>query len=255
MEQIIEVKHINGLKKAEVKLDDTGNISHIIGIDCKLDPGDFERLVIMFKQRLPVYMTLRCPQSKMDLFVQIIQDSKQGDPGPFDMPKETIIQDQGSEPEVSICQSCIKLTTCDLPDRQAGQMLNCEYFKETSDAAALESNPYLPEWLEYDPANELYRVKDGFSASLCTICSEGKDCVLHDNGENVLGCEGFILSDEAIATQAAIAETEAQIVAEAEANLGIGINTGDGSKSELEEGLNQEGLTLSGSGKGSRKKK
>ena len=71
----IKVRHVNGLKEAKVKFGEMGDLSHILTFDVLLDPGDLERVLIPFKQRIPVTLMISSPQSKMDLKGNLISDT------------------------------------------------------------------------------------------------------------------------------------------------------------------------------------
>lgn len=77
MKQTVTIKHVNALKSCKAKFSDMGDLSHELTFDCLLDFGDLERLLIMFKQRIPVYIEITSPQSRMDLKVSIIQDREE----------------------------------------------------------------------------------------------------------------------------------------------------------------------------------
>jgi len=85
MKQTVTIKHVNALKSARAKFSDMGDLSHELTFDCLMDFGDLERLLMMFKQRIPVYIEIMSPQSKMDLKVQIIQDREE--------PKDTVVDE------------------------------------------------------------------------------------------------------------------------------------------------------------------
>jgi hypothetical protein len=79
----IKVKHVNGLKDARVKFGEMGDITYLLTFDIVLDPGDLERILMLFKQRIPIHLTISSPQSKMDLHVSLISDTTP-DAGPVD---------------------------------------------------------------------------------------------------------------------------------------------------------------------------
>lgn len=84
MEQKIKVKHINELKGVKAKISETGDISHELTFDVLLDYGDLERLLMMFKQKIPVTMEISSPQSRMDLKVELIMEKKPAESIPVD---------------------------------------------------------------------------------------------------------------------------------------------------------------------------
>jgi hypothetical protein len=71
----IKVKHVNGLKDARVKFAEMGDITHLLTFDVVLDPGDLERTLMLFKQRIPINLTISSPQSKIDLKINLISDT------------------------------------------------------------------------------------------------------------------------------------------------------------------------------------
>lgn len=75
MQTEIKVKHINGLKDARIKFGEMGDLSYLLTFDVLLDPGDLERILILFKQRIPVNLSISSPQSKMDLKISLISDT------------------------------------------------------------------------------------------------------------------------------------------------------------------------------------
>jgi len=79
MEQKIVVKHINGLKSARAKFSDVGDLSHELTFDVLLAPGDLERLLMLFQQRIPVSMEISSSQSRMDFQVVMITEPKSND--------------------------------------------------------------------------------------------------------------------------------------------------------------------------------
>lgn len=74
METKIQVKHVNGLKSARAKISDMGDLSHELLFDVLLAPGDLERILNLFRQRIPITIEIASPQSRMDLKVSLIQD-------------------------------------------------------------------------------------------------------------------------------------------------------------------------------------
>lgn len=74
MEARITIKHVNGLKTAKAKISDMGDLSHELTFDVLLDPGDLERVLMLFKQRIPVTIEVWSPQSRMDLRTTLVQD-------------------------------------------------------------------------------------------------------------------------------------------------------------------------------------
>ena len=83
MQTEIKVKHVNGLKDARVKFGEMGDITYLLTFDVVLDPGDLERTLMLFKQRIPITLTISSPQSKMDLKINLISDTTP-DPSPVD---------------------------------------------------------------------------------------------------------------------------------------------------------------------------
>jgi hypothetical protein len=79
----VKVKHVNGLRDAKVKFGEMGDITHLLTFDVVLDPGDLERTLMLFKQRIPINLTISSPQSKMDLKINLISDTTP-DAGPVD---------------------------------------------------------------------------------------------------------------------------------------------------------------------------
>jgi len=101
MRQVIQVKHVNDLKSAKAKISETGDISHEIAFDVLLAPGDFERLLLMFKQRIPVEIEISSPQSKMDLKFELITDQNPGRVDRFmlhgaEIPREEALNEDGT---------------------------------------------------------------------------------------------------------------------------------------------------------------
>jgi len=84
MESRIKIKHVNSLKSAKAKISDMGDLSHELTFDVLLDPGDMERLLMLFKQRIPTYIEVWSPQSRMDLKVSLIQDRQESEAAPVD---------------------------------------------------------------------------------------------------------------------------------------------------------------------------
>jgi len=84
METEIKVKHVNGLKDARVKFGEMGDITYLLTFDVVLDPGDLERTLMLFKQRIPINLTISSPQSKMDLKINLIPDTTP-DTSPVDL--------------------------------------------------------------------------------------------------------------------------------------------------------------------------
>jgi len=77
MESRILIKHVNGLKSAKAKISDMGDLSHELTFDILLDPGDLERILMLFKQRIPVTIEVWSPQSRMDLRTTLVQDMEE----------------------------------------------------------------------------------------------------------------------------------------------------------------------------------
>lgn len=77
METKIQVKHVNGLKSAKAKISEVGDLSHELTFDVLLAPGDLERILMLFKQRIPIQIEISSPQSRMDLKVTLISDIEQ----------------------------------------------------------------------------------------------------------------------------------------------------------------------------------
>ena len=85
MESTVTTKRVMALKTAQIKIDpNTGDLIHVIAVECVLEPGDLERIALMFKQRLPVGLTLTSPQSRMDLSVELIREERPVPEGPVD---------------------------------------------------------------------------------------------------------------------------------------------------------------------------
>lgn len=76
MEARITIKHVNGLKTAKAKISDVGDLSHELTFDVLLDPGDLERVLMLFKQRIPITIEVWSPQSRMDLRTTLVQDTE-----------------------------------------------------------------------------------------------------------------------------------------------------------------------------------
>lgn len=74
METRITIKHVNGLRTAKAKISEVGDLSHELTFDVLLAPGDLERVLILFKQRIPVTIEVSSAQSRMDLKVALVQD-------------------------------------------------------------------------------------------------------------------------------------------------------------------------------------
>jgi len=70
----IEIKHVNGMSKPKVTIDE-GVVSYVLPFEVQLPPGDFDRIVNLFQQRVPVSLTISSPQAKMDLFTHSISDT------------------------------------------------------------------------------------------------------------------------------------------------------------------------------------
>jgi len=83
MQTEVKVKHVNGLKDARAKFGEMGDITYLLTFDVVLDPGDLERTLMLFKQRIPINLTISSPQSKMDLKINLISDTTP-DPSPVD---------------------------------------------------------------------------------------------------------------------------------------------------------------------------
>lgn len=77
METKVQIKHVNDLKSAKAKFSDTGDLSYELAFDVLLDPGDLERILMLFKQRIPIHLEVSSPQSRMDLKVNLIQDMEE----------------------------------------------------------------------------------------------------------------------------------------------------------------------------------
>lgn len=73
MEVKIDIKHVNGLKNPKVVIEE-GRIDYTLPFEVQLSPGDFERIIQLFRQRVPVMLTISSPQAKMDLFVETVHD-------------------------------------------------------------------------------------------------------------------------------------------------------------------------------------
>lgn len=73
MEVKIEIKHVNGLANPKVKIEE-GRVDYTLPFEVQLPPGDFDRIVNLFRQRIPVQLTISSPQAKMDLFTEAITD-------------------------------------------------------------------------------------------------------------------------------------------------------------------------------------
>ena len=74
MEVTIEIKHVNALNKPKVTIED-GIVSYTLPFDVQLPPGTFDRIVNLFRQRVPVQLTISSPQAKMDLFTEVFTDT------------------------------------------------------------------------------------------------------------------------------------------------------------------------------------
>lgn len=83
MKTTITIKHVNGLRTAKAKISEVGDLSHELTFDVLLAPGDLERVLMLFKQRIPVTIEVSSPQSRMDLKVALIQD--------FDEPERSAV--------------------------------------------------------------------------------------------------------------------------------------------------------------------
>ena len=101
---------INNVQKPtlSVKFDDTGNLMHKLGLDCVLLPGDMERVIQMFKERvkygIPIVVTFSSPQAKMDLVFKTIGKEPVDKVSTSQKVDETPIvpaQDQAGEQETS----------------------------------------------------------------------------------------------------------------------------------------------------------
>ena len=114
MRQTIEVKHINALKSAKAKFSEVGDISYELTFDVVLDPGDLERLLLLFKQQIPRSMSITSPQSKMDLAVILIEDKPEKTEtikGRSDLPTQIIFDDalkiyKTSDTTAHLCGTC-----------------------------------------------------------------------------------------------------------------------------------------------------
>ena len=74
MEVNIEIKHVNGMSKPKVTIED-GTISYVLPFEVQLPPGQFDRICNLFRQRVPVQLTISSPQAKMDLFTEVFTDT------------------------------------------------------------------------------------------------------------------------------------------------------------------------------------
>jgi hypothetical protein len=72
----IDIEHINRLKGAKAHFSEVGDLVHELTFEVLLQPGDFERLMILFRQPIPKVMTISSPQSAMDLKVEMVQEKK-----------------------------------------------------------------------------------------------------------------------------------------------------------------------------------
>ena len=85
MRSEVTTKRVMALKMAQVKVNpDDGSMSHVLAFECVLEPGDLERIALMFKQRLPIDLTLTSPQSRMDLEVNVLREDQPESTGPLD---------------------------------------------------------------------------------------------------------------------------------------------------------------------------
>lgn len=85
MKSEVTTKRVMALKTAQIKVNpDDGSMSHLLAIECVLEPGDLERIALMFKQRLPIDMTLTSPQSRMDLMVNVLREDASEQTAPLD---------------------------------------------------------------------------------------------------------------------------------------------------------------------------
>lgn len=85
MRSEVTTKRVMALKTAQIKVNpDDGSMSHLLSIECVLEPGDLERIALMFKQRLPIDLTLTSPQSRMDLMVEVLREEQPESTGPVD---------------------------------------------------------------------------------------------------------------------------------------------------------------------------
>jgi len=71
----IEIKHVNGMSKPKVTIED-GTISYVLPFEVQLPPGQFDRICNLFRQRTPVQLTISSPQAKMDLFTEVVGEWK-----------------------------------------------------------------------------------------------------------------------------------------------------------------------------------
>ena len=74
MEVTIDIKHVNGMSKPKVTIDD-GTVEYVLPFEVQLPPGTFDRIVNLFRQRIPVQLTISSPQAKMDLFTEVLSDT------------------------------------------------------------------------------------------------------------------------------------------------------------------------------------
>jgi len=74
VEVTIEIKHVNGMSKPKVTIED-GTVSYILPFEVQLPPGTFDRICNLFRQRIPVQLTISSPQAKMDLFTEVFTDT------------------------------------------------------------------------------------------------------------------------------------------------------------------------------------
>lgn len=74
MEVTIEIKHVNGMSKPKVTIED-GQINYVLPFEVQLPPGTFDRITNLFRQRVPVQLTISSPQAKMDLFTEVFSDT------------------------------------------------------------------------------------------------------------------------------------------------------------------------------------
>lgn len=74
MEVTIEIKHVNALNKPKVTIED-GIVSYTLPFDVQLPPGTFDRITNLFRQQVPIQLTISSPQAKMDLFTEVRAES------------------------------------------------------------------------------------------------------------------------------------------------------------------------------------
>jgi len=79
MKTIVETNMVQN-PKISVSFSDTGDLEHQLTFKCVLKPGDTDRLIQMFKERvkygIPITLAVSSPQSRMDLKVTAVEDTK-----------------------------------------------------------------------------------------------------------------------------------------------------------------------------------